>query len=131
MPANGIHFLADNSLDLAQDPQPQRQPGVQPRPNGPDIARADQQLVAGHLGIGGVVAQCAQEELGHAGDHSRQPYSRSKRVRERVSRALQLTGLHRFASVLSCRDLPGREADAAARGADEQRDPATHSNEYV
>ena len=39
-----------------------------------DVAGADQQLVAGHLGVGGVVAQGAQEQLGHAGDHSRPPY---------------------------------------------------------
>jgi hypothetical protein len=30
--------------------------------------------VAGHLGVGGVVTQGAQEQLGHAGDHSRPPY---------------------------------------------------------
>jgi hypothetical protein len=30
--------------------------------------------VAGHLGVGRVVAQGAQEKLGHAGDHSRPPY---------------------------------------------------------
>jgi hypothetical protein len=28
--------------------------------------------VAGHLGVGGIVSQGAQEQLGHPGDHSGQ-----------------------------------------------------------
>ena len=72
LPANRIHLVADDLLDLAQHPQAQRQPAVQPGPDRADVAGADQQLVAGHLGVGRVVAQRAQEQLGHAGDHSPQ-----------------------------------------------------------
>ena len=75
LPANGVHLLTNDALDLAQHPQTQRQPGVQAGPDGPDVAGADQQLVARHLGVGGVLAQRAQEQLGHAGDHSRPPYA--------------------------------------------------------
>ena len=35
----------------------------------PDVAGPDKQLVAGNFGVGRVVAQRAQEQLGHAGDH--------------------------------------------------------------
>jgi hypothetical protein len=71
--ANGIHLVADDTLDPAQHPQPEWQPAVQPRPDWADVAGPDQQLVARHLGVGRVVAQGAQEQLGHAGDHRRQP----------------------------------------------------------
>jgi hypothetical protein len=72
--ANGIHFVAHDLLDLAQHPQAQGQPAVEPRADRADVAGPDQQLVAGHLGVGRVVTQGAQEQLGHAGDHSRTPY---------------------------------------------------------
>ena len=44
----------------------------EPGRDGPDVAGADQQLVAGDFGVGGIVTQRAQEQLGHPGDHSAQ-----------------------------------------------------------
>ena len=70
LPANRIHLVAHHALDIAQHPQPQRQPAVEPGTDRADVAGADQQLMAGDLGVGWVVAQRAQEQLGHAGDHS-------------------------------------------------------------
>ena len=59
---------------MAEHPQAERQPAVQPGADRSDVAGPDQQLVAGHLGVGGVVTQGAQEQLGHAGYHERPPY---------------------------------------------------------
>ena len=69
---DGDHLLAHHVLDLAQHPQAQRQPAVEAGRDRADIAGPDQQLVAGNFGVGRVVAQRAQEQLGHAGDHSGQ-----------------------------------------------------------
>ena len=70
--ADRVHLLAHDPLDLAQHPQAEWQPAVEARRDRSDVAGADQQLVAGDFGIGGVVAQRAQEQLGHPGDHSAQ-----------------------------------------------------------
>ena len=70
--ADRRHLLTDDVFDLAQHPQTQRQPAVQPRSDRPDITGPDQQLVAGNFGVGRVVAQGAEEQLRHAGDHSGQ-----------------------------------------------------------
>ena len=67
--ADGGHFLADDRLHLAQHAQPQRQPGVDARGGAADVPGADQQPVAGHLGVGGIFAQGAQEQLGESKDH--------------------------------------------------------------
>ena len=40
-----------------QHPDAQRQPGVDARRSAPDVPGADQQPVAGHLGVGGILAQ--------------------------------------------------------------------------
>jgi hypothetical protein len=68
--ANGIHFVADDLLDLAQHPQAEGQPAVEPGADRTDVAGPDQELMARYLGVGRVIAQGAQEQLGHAGDHS-------------------------------------------------------------
>ena len=70
--ADRVHLFAHDTFDLAEHPQTQRLPAVQAGSDRAHIARADQQLMAGDLGVGGVVAQRAQEEFGHAGDHSPQ-----------------------------------------------------------
>ena len=71
--ADGHHLLAHDRLDAAQHPQPQRQPAVQTRCDRSHVAGPDQQFVAGDFGVGWVVAQGPQEQLGHPGDHSGQP----------------------------------------------------------
>ena len=67
--ADGVHLLADDPLDVAQHLVAQRQPAVDPRSGAADVAGAHQPAVAGHLGVGRVVAQGPDEELRHAGDH--------------------------------------------------------------
>ena len=67
-----LHLLADDLLDLAQHPVAQRQPRVHARRRAADVAGADEQAVAGHLGVGRVVAQRAQEQGGHPHEHDRE-----------------------------------------------------------
>lgn len=64
-----VHLLAHHGLDVAQHAQAQRQPGVPARGDAADVAGADQQLVAGHFGVGRVLAQGAKEQRRHPGDH--------------------------------------------------------------
>ena len=61
--ADGVHLFAHDAFDLAQHPQAEWQPAVEARRDRSDVAGADQQLVAGDFGFGGVVAQRAQEQL--------------------------------------------------------------------
>ena len=63
-----VHLVADDVLDPAQHPQAERQPGVHPGRVAADVAGADEQPMAGHLGVRRVVAQRADEEAGHAQD---------------------------------------------------------------
>ena len=67
--ANSVHLFTDDVLDLAQYLQAQRQPGVHAGGCAADVTGADQQLVAGDLGIYGVLAQSAHEEVGKAKYH--------------------------------------------------------------
>ena len=67
--ADRVHLLADHPLDLPQHPQPERQPRVDAGRDATHVTGAHEQLVAGHLGVGGIVAQRAQEQVGQAGDH--------------------------------------------------------------
>ncbi|MPM92239.1 hypothetical protein SDC9_139374 [bioreactor metagenome] len=67
--ADGVHLLADDVLDLVQHPQPERQPGVDARSGTTDVSGAHQPAMAGHLGVRRVLAQGADEQLGHLGDH--------------------------------------------------------------
>ena len=67
--ADGVHLLAHDLLDAPQHLQPQRQPRVDARGDAADVAGADEQLVARHLGVGRVVAEGAQEQRRHPGEH--------------------------------------------------------------
>ena len=60
--ADRVHLLADDPLDVAQHPHAERQPGVDARRGTADVAGADEQPVARHLGVGRVLAQGAQEQ---------------------------------------------------------------------
>lgn len=66
---NGIHLFANDVLDLAQHPQPEWQPAVHAGCDGAHVSRADQQLVAGNLGVSRIVAQRTYEKLGEPGNH--------------------------------------------------------------
>ena len=61
-----VHLLAHDLLDLAQHPGAERQPGVDAGRDPADVAGTNEQTMAVDLGIGGVVAQRAQEQRGHA-----------------------------------------------------------------
>ncbi len=63
--ADRSQFLADDRLDLVQNIQAQRQPGPDARSGLAQIAGALQQLVRHDVGIGGVLAQRAQEHGRH------------------------------------------------------------------
>ncbi len=64
--SRGFHLVADDGLDLASHLESERQPGEDPRRLTTDVAGADQEPMRGHLGVGGVFAQGADEELGEA-----------------------------------------------------------------
>ncbi len=67
--AGGVHFLAHDPLDVAKSLIAQGQPGEDAGRDPAHVTRAHQQLVTGHLGIGRVVAQSAQQQRRHTQDH--------------------------------------------------------------
>ena len=67
--ADGVHLRAHDVLDAAQHLQAQRQPRVDPRGDAADVTGADEQLVARYLRVGRVVAEGAQEQRRHPGEH--------------------------------------------------------------
>jgi hypothetical protein len=67
------HLLADDRLDPRDHPMAGGQVGPQPRPELADQPGADHQPVREGLGIGRVLAQGRQEELGEAGHRAAQP----------------------------------------------------------
>ena len=68
---NGLHFLANNTLNVAQNFQAQRQPRVHTWRHATDISGADKELVAGNLSVGWVLTQGTQKERGHTGNHEK------------------------------------------------------------
>ncbi len=71
LPANHIHLLADDVLDLRHRTSRQRQVAEDARCQLADKARPHQQLVAGDLRLGGRIAQRLSEKLCHT--HRRPP----------------------------------------------------------
>ena len=69
--AHRVHLLADDALDVAEDPVAQRQPGEPARRGPADVPAAGQEAVAGDLGVGRVVAQGPQEQGRHPKEHGR------------------------------------------------------------
>ena len=59
--AGPVHFLADDLLDLLQDPKAERQPGIDSRRFLTDHSGAQHQLVRGDLGVGGRLTQRGNE----------------------------------------------------------------------
>ena len=70
--AGVVELLPDDLLDLVQHPQSQGQEGVHTRCQSADVAGPDQQLMAGHLGVGGRLAEGSDQQPGHA--HGRRSY---------------------------------------------------------
>ena len=60
--AHRVHLVADDLLDLAQHPQAERQPAVNAGSSPADVAGAQQETVARHLGVRRILAQGADEE---------------------------------------------------------------------
>ena len=70
--AGGVHLLSHHLLDPPEGAQAERQPRVHAGRDAPDVAGTDQQFVAQDLGIGRVVAERTQEEVGQTRDHGGQ-----------------------------------------------------------
>ena len=64
--ARPVHLLADDPLDVLVHDPAQRQPGEAARRGAADVSGAHQQPMAGHLGVGGVLAQRTQEQRRHS-----------------------------------------------------------------
>src|SRR6266851_499783 len=64
--ADAIHLLADDGVDLLDDPQPDGQVDVDARRELADEPRADHELVADGLGVGRVLPQRGNERAGPA-----------------------------------------------------------------
>ena len=64
--ADPVHLLADDLLDPLVDPEAERQQRVDPGAELADVARPDEQAMRRHLGIGRVVAERGEEELGES-----------------------------------------------------------------
>ena len=70
--AGRVQLLADDGLDVVEDPEPERQERVDARGEAADEPTPHQELVADHLGVGRGLSQGADEEAGHA--HGRRSY---------------------------------------------------------
>ena len=62
--AGRVELLTDDALDPLQHPEPQREEGVDARSQPPDVAGPDEQLMAGHFGVGRRLAQGARRAAG-------------------------------------------------------------------
>ncbi len=82
--ANRVHLLADDPFNFALDAQPQRQEIKDARSNLLDHACTHQQVMADHVGVGGGVSQCLEEEARHAHGRGLQ----SEEVKKKVVRWL-------------------------------------------
>ena len=105
--ARAIHFLADDCLDLAQHPEPDRQPRVQARRETPDEARPQHEPVAHDLGIGGHVAQGVDGVTGESHRASAAARNRPRMLPEGGLRPARCDRGRRCAATcgyLSCRE---------------------------
>ena len=86
LPADPVDLLADDLLDPLVDAIAERQQGIQPRTQLPDIAGTDEEAVRRHLRVGGIVAQAREEQLRktHGAKDSGRAPSPAVRVRRRV-----------------------------------------------
>ena len=81
--ADRVLLLADDLLDPVVDPLAERQQRVDPRAELADVAGPEEQAMGRHLGIGGVVAQGREEELGES--HPRRIAGAAPRPRQAVA----------------------------------------------
>jgi hypothetical protein len=59
-----VHLVAHDTLDVAVHFPPEGKPGVSARGGTADVAGTDEELVARNFGVGRVVAEGTQEQLG-------------------------------------------------------------------
>ena len=64
--ADRVHLLADDLLDAVADALAERQQRVDPGAELADVAGPEQQPVRRHLGVGGIVAERGEEQVGQA-----------------------------------------------------------------
>jgi hypothetical protein len=64
-----LHLFADDRFDAALDPESERKPGENTGALAADVAGAHEQAVARHLGVGGVLAEGSDKELGESSGH--------------------------------------------------------------
>ena len=64
--ADGVLLLADDLLDAVADALAERQQRVDPGAQLAQVARTQEQPMGRHLGIGGVVAERGEEQVGQA-----------------------------------------------------------------
>jgi hypothetical protein len=62
-----VHLFADDVLEAPDRTEAERQEVVDAARHLADHAGADEELVAHHLGVGGILAQRRREELAQAG----------------------------------------------------------------
>ena len=60
--ADRVHLLADDLLDALLHPESERQEGVDPGSELPDVAGAEKEAMRGHLGVGRILAKGLEEE---------------------------------------------------------------------
>ena len=65
-----VHLLADDVLDVAVDGPPERQPGEPTGRGTPDVAAADEQAMARHLGVRRVLSKGPEEKGRHSLQHA-------------------------------------------------------------
>ncbi len=74
--ARRVHLLAHDALDIAEDEPSQRQPGETSGRGPTDVAGPHEQSVRGQFGVRRVVAEGAEEEVGHAQHPGKIPLTR-------------------------------------------------------
>ena len=75
--ADRVELLADDLLDALVDAEAERQQRVDPGPELADVSRPEQQAVRRHLGLGGVVAERGEEQVGQT--HGAKDTGRARR----------------------------------------------------
>ena len=106
--AGSVELLADHRLDPRQHPRPERQEGVDPRGETPDVAAAHQQSMARDLRVGRCLAKGPEQEARHP--HGARSYRRPLRSpggRDRDASSLDARGAYFFGGVSSSVDSSG------------------------
>jgi len=110
--AGALLFVMHDRLDPAQDPQPERQPGIDPRRLLLDHAGAQHVAMRDDLRLGRVFLEDRQEVAGQT--HSGHPWKDTAAERFRDARAEGQGGACRACTGAWHRVAPGRNPDRPA-----------------